>query len=86
MDEKKRKAEMQADEASDKQVQYDCTSNNMSIRMHANSQLLITSLYDFETECVVSANLSDPLLAFFVDQLIDENAAPSITRVPQNAA
>jgi len=59
--------------------------HNMSITMGANGQPLVTSLYDWETGCIVPAILSDPLMAVTVDLVIDENAAPSITRVPDDA-
>jgi hypothetical protein len=59
--------------------------HNMSITMDANGQPLVTSLYDWETGCIVPAILSDPSMAVAVDLVTDENAAPSITRVPDNA-
>jgi hypothetical protein len=59
--------------------------HNMSIVMDANSQPLVTSLYDWETGCIIPAILSDPLMAVTVDLITDENAAPSITRVPDDA-
>jgi len=55
--------------------------HNMSITIDANGQPLVTSLYDWETGCIVPAILSDPLMAVTVDLVTDENAAPSITRV-----
>lgn len=59
--------------------------HNMSITMDANSQPLVTSLYDWETGCIVPALLSDPLMAVAVDLVIDEYAIPSITRVSDDA-
>ncbi|POR33051.1 Uncharacterized protein TPAR_06751 [Tolypocladium paradoxum] len=59
--------------------------HNMSITMAANGQPLVTSLYDWETGCIVPAILSDPLMAVTVDLVTEENAAPSITRVPNDA-
>jgi len=59
--------------------------HNMSITMDANGQPLVTSLYDWETGCIVPAILSDPLMAVAVDLVTDENAAPSITRVSDDA-
>ena len=53
--------------------------------MDANGQPLVTSLYDWETGCIVPAILSDPLMAVTVDLVTDEKAAPSITRVPDDA-
>ncbi|KAE8440664.1 hypothetical protein EG329_006843 [Mollisiaceae sp. DMI_Dod_QoI] len=51
--------------------------HNMSITIDANGQPLVTSLYDWETGCIVPAILSDPLMAVTV--------APSITRVSDDA-
>ncbi|KDQ58297.1 hypothetical protein JAAARDRAFT_78600 [Jaapia argillacea MUCL 33604] len=59
---------------------------NMSIMMDPNGQPLVTSLYDWETGCIVPAILSDPLMAVAVDLATDENATPTITRVPDDAA
>jgi hypothetical protein len=59
--------------------------HNMSITMDANGQPLVTSLYDWETGCIVPAILSDPLMTVTVDLVTDENAAPSITRVSDDA-
>ena len=59
--------------------------HNMSITVDANSQPLKTSLYDWETGCIVPAILSDPLMAVAVDLVPDENAAPLFIRVPDNA-
>lgn len=59
--------------------------HNMSITMDADSQPLVTSLYDWETGCIVPAILSDPVMALAVDLTTDENAAPSVTRVLKDA-
>ena len=59
--------------------------HNMSITIDANGQPLVTSLYDWETGCIVPAILSDPLMAVTVDLVTDENAAPSFIRVPDDA-
>jgi len=59
--------------------------HNMSIKIDPNGQPLVTSLYDWETGCIVPAILSDPLMAVSVDLVTDENAAPSIIRVPHDA-
>ena len=56
--------------------------HNMSITMDEKGQPLVTSLYDWETGCIVPAILSDPLMAVTVDLVTDENATPSITRLP----
>ncbi|KAH8164458.1 hypothetical protein CIB48_g3778 [Xylaria polymorpha] len=57
--------------------------HNMSIAMDANSQPLATSLFDWETGCIVPAILSDPLMAVTVDLVADEDAAPALTRLPR---
>jgi hypothetical protein len=57
----------------------------MSIKIHISGQPFVTSLYDWETGYIVPAILSDPLVAVVIDLVTDKNAAPSITRVPQNA-
>lgn len=59
--------------------------HNMSITMDANGQPLVTSLYDWETGCIVPALLSDPLMAVSVDLVADENGEPAIIRVPGDA-
>lgn len=59
--------------------------HNMSITINANGSPRVTSLYDWETGCIVPAILSDPLMAVAVDLVTDENATPSITRVPSDA-
>lgn len=59
--------------------------HNMSITRQQQQQL-VTSLYDRETGCIVPAIPSDPLIAVSVDLVTDENAAPSITRVPDKAS
>ncbi|KAJ6779913.1 hypothetical protein PWT90_07828 [Aphanocladium album] len=60
--------------------------HNMSIKMDADGQPRVTSLYDWETGCIIPAILSDPLMAVFVDLVADGNAKPSITRVPSDAS
>ena len=59
--------------------------HNMSITRDSNGRPLVTSLYDWETGCIVPAILSDPLMAVVVDLVTDENAAPSVTRVSDDA-
>ncbi|KAH8586024.1 3-hydroxybutyryl-CoA dehydratase [Bisporella sp. PMI_857] len=59
--------------------------HNMSITMDASGQPLVTSLYDWETGCIVPAILSDPLMAVWVDLVTDEDAAPSFIRAPDGA-
>jgi len=58
--------------------------HNMSINLDANGQPTITSLYDWETGCIVPAILSDPLMAVTVDLIINDNGAPSITRITED--
>jgi hypothetical protein len=59
--------------------------HNMSIANDANGLPLVTSVYDWETACIVPAILSDPLMAVEVDLVTNEDAAPSLTRVSKNA-
>ncbi|KAH9952260.1 3-hydroxybutyryl-CoA dehydratase [Lactifluus volemus] len=59
--------------------------HNMSITMDDNGVPLVTSLYDWETGSIVPAILSVPLMAVAVDLVTNENAYPSITRVPDYA-
>lgn len=60
--------------------------HNMSIAMNADSQPIITSLFDWETACIAPAILSDPLMAVIVDLTTDDESSPSpsITRVPKD--
>ena len=55
--------------------------HNMSIATDADGQPIVTSLYDWETACIVPAILSDPMMRVIVDLVTDEDATPSITRV-----
>ena len=59
--------------------------HNMSVAVDASGAPRVTSLYDWETGCIVPAILSDPLMAVVVDLVPDENATASITRVPADA-
>ena len=45
----------------------------------------MTSLYEWETGCIAPAILFNPLMVMTVDLVTDENAAPSITRVLDDA-
>ena len=58
--------------------------HNMLITVDAAKQPQITSLYEWETGCIIPAILSDPEMALWVDLVTDENGAPSITRVPED--
>lgn len=55
--------------------------HNMSI---TDDGCNIISLFDWETGCIAPAILSDPLMSVIVDLAADENAGPSITRLPEN--
>ena len=46
--------------------------HNMSITTDADGQPLVTSLYDWETACIVPAILSDLLMAVTVDLATDD--------------
>lgn len=59
--------------------------HNTSITMDSNGQPRVTSLYDWETGSIAPAILSDPSMAVNVDLVADENGAPAITRVPDEA-
>lgn len=59
--------------------------HNMSITTDADCQPLVTSLFGWETACIVPAILSDPMMAVAVDLATDENATASVTRVPDDA-
>ena len=59
--------------------------HNMSITEDANGLPLVTSVYDWETACIVPAILSDPSMAVEVDLVTNEDAAPSFTRVSDDA-
>lgn len=59
--------------------------HNMSITKDANGLPLVTSVYDWETACIVPAMLSDPLMSLTVDLVTNEDAAPSLTRVYDHA-
>jgi hypothetical protein len=54
--------------------------HNMST-VHGEADPEITSLYDWETGCIVHALPSDTMMAVHVDLVADEGGAPSITRV-----
>ncbi|KAI0863364.1 3-hydroxybutyryl-CoA dehydratase [Xylaria cubensis] len=53
--------------------------HNMSIAMDASGLPLVTSLYDWETGCIVPAILSDPQMVL----VVDEDAAAALTRLPR---
>ena len=56
--------------------------HNMSI---TKDDYTVTSVFDWETGCIVPAILSDPLMAVKVDLVTNEDATPSIVRVSKEA-
>ncbi|KAL8781353.1 MAG: hypothetical protein Q9213_006042 [Squamulea squamosa] len=58
--------------------------HNASITTNVNGGPLVTSLYDWETACIVPALLSDPLVAVYpIDLIAGEAGEPCVTRIPQ---
>jgi hypothetical protein len=58
--------------------------HNTSITKSKNAEPFVTSLYDWETACIIPALLSDPLVAVNpVDLIADDTGRPSITRIPE---
>lgn len=53
--------------------------HNMSITLDESGRPLVTSLYDWETGCILPAILSNPLMRVGHDLVEDENGDPSIT-------
>ncbi|MCJ1463902.1 hypothetical protein MMC07_002511 [Pseudocyphellaria aurata] len=59
--------------------------HNASITKDVNGEPLVTSLYDWETACIVPALLFDVLVAVSpVDLTTDEEGGPCVTRLPEN--
>ncbi|KAL8895229.1 MAG: hypothetical protein Q9207_008252, partial [Kuettlingeria erythrocarpa] len=59
--------------------------HNTSITRDVDGRPLVTSLYDWETACIVPALLSDPLVAAGpVDLGTGEDGEPCVTRIPHN--
>jgi hypothetical protein len=57
--------------------------HNTSITKDVNGKTQVTSLYDWETGCIVPGLLSDPLVAVGpVDLITDRNTRASVTRIP----
>lgn len=50
--------------------------HNMPIAMDVEQQPIITSVYDWETDCIIPAILSDPMMAVTVDLTTDNEANP----------
>lgn len=64
---------------------WDFGIHNMSIAIDTNGQPRVTSIYDWETGCIMPAILSDPSMAVCsVDLVTDGTAAPLITRLEGN--
>lgn len=55
--------------------------HNMSVAVDATGKPRITSVYDWETGCIVPALLADPEMAVPVDLTADANGQPRITRL-----
>ncbi|KAL8883680.1 MAG: hypothetical protein Q9215_008095, partial [Flavoplaca cf. flavocitrina] len=61
--------------------------HNISTTGDMDGDPLITSLYDWETACIVPAILSDPLVAAGpVDLVVDEDGVSCVTRIPKNSS
>ncbi|KAJ5915585.1 hypothetical protein N7466_011518 [Penicillium verhagenii] len=59
--------------------------HNTTINHLTNETPLVTSLYDWETGCIVPAILSDPLVAVSpVDLTAGKNGEPSVTRLSED--
>jgi len=57
--------------------------HNTSITEDDSGKPRVTSLYDWETACIVPALLADPMVAVSpVDLTADERAEPAVTRIP----
>ncbi|KAF2816675.1 uncharacterized protein BDZ99DRAFT_434145 [Mytilinidion resinicola] len=59
--------------------------HNMSITTDWNGTPRVTSVYDWETGCILPALLSDPLMAVTVDLVVDADAKAAVTRAPDSA-
>ena len=59
--------------------------HNMSIAIDADGQSRVTSLFDWETGCVVPALLADPLMAVAINLSTDSDANPSVSQLPDEA-
>lgn len=60
--------------------------HNTSIATGSDGEPNVTSLYDWETGCIVPALLSDPLVASGpVDLIADGDGRPSVTRLPKES-
>lgn len=60
--------------------------HNTTITKDVNGEPLVTSLYDWETGCIVPALLSDTNVAAGpVDLITDEEGGPCVTRIPKDS-
>ena len=59
--------------------------HNTSIAQDMYGEPLVTSLYDWETGCIVPAVLSDPMVAVGVDLTAGKDGKPSVTQVPEDS-
>jgi len=63
----------------------DYGTHNISTSIFPDGSPLVTSLFDWETACIVPALLADPLVAVSpVDLAADEDGKPSVIRIPKN--
>jgi hypothetical protein len=58
----------------------------LSILRGSTGEPKISSLYGWETGCIVPATLSDPLMAVQADLVTDEDGNPGFTRAWKEAA
>lgn len=60
--------------------------HNTTISVDADGKPVVTSLFDWETGCIVPALLSDPLVAVSpVDLIAGVDGEPAVTRIPGDA-
>ncbi|KAI1180971.1 3-hydroxybutyryl-CoA dehydratase [Nemania sp. FL0916] len=60
--------------------------HNASMSKNASGEPIITSLYDWETACVVPALLSDPSVSVKqLDLIVDEMGGPSVADIPETS-
>jgi len=59
--------------------------HNLSVSVSPDGSPLVTSVFDWETACIVPALLADPLVAVIpCDLIADAEGKPSVTRLPQD--
>ena len=60
--------------------------HNISITKNMNDEPFITSLYDWETACIVPTNLFDSLVKISpIDLITDEEEKPRVTHISQKS-